>query len=150
MGQLTKEKIVKSITDKAVYGISSEFANDAVKDIEFTKCHKYSTYHYITIYEIIKKKVETLDNTNDKIAYINCLWVNYTSLSKHDVIDIILGILTGGFLGISFFDETNDMPYKILSILLIIAFTCIKTYVINTRKWDFYDKIFEHIKNDIT
>ena len=42
MGKLTKEKIVKSMVRKKAYDIKYDFATEAVKDIDFKKCHKYS------------------------------------------------------------------------------------------------------------
>ena len=149
MGKLTKEKIVKSMVRKKAYDIKYDFATEAVKDIDFKKCHKYSIYHYQTIYEIVKSKLNTLGDKNEKIAFLNCLWVNYTSLSKADIFDILISFLTGGFIGATFIGKTNDTIYNIAAIISVIIFLCFKIYVVTTRKWSFYDKIFEHLKSDI-
>lgn len=149
MGQLKKYEIVRSITDKEVYDIDYDFAAKATENIDFTQCHKYSMYHYKTIHAIIKSKLSTLSDKDDKIAYLNCLSVNYTSLSNADIFDVIISILTGGFIGVFFIDKSNDIIYKIAAIIFIIAFLCIKTYALTTRKWSFYDKLFEHLKSNV-
>ena len=149
MGKIQKEKIIKSVANKEIYDIDYDFAVKAAENIEFTQCHKYSVYHYKTLYSIVMEKLNTINDKNDKIAYLNCLCVNYTSLSKSDIFDVIISILTGSFIGASFLDESNDGIYKIAAIILIFAFLCLKIYVITTRKWDFYDKLFEHLKNNI-
>ena len=146
---LTKEEIIKKITNKEIYDIDYDFAVKAADNIKFTQCHRYSTYHYKTILAILKSKLATISDKDDKLAYLNCLSVNYTSLSNTDIFDVIISILTGGFIGVSFIDKSNDIIYKIAAIIFIIAFLCIKTYALTTRKWSFYDKLFEHLKNGI-
>ena len=149
MGKLKKEEIIKNISDKEIYDIDYDFAVKAAENIKFTQCHRYSTYHYKTILAIVKSKLATISDKDDKLAYLNCLSVNYSSLSKADVFDIVIGILSGSFIGVSFIDESNDIIYKIAVIIFIIAFLCLKIYVLTTRKWSFYDKLFEHLKNYI-
>ncbi len=144
---LTKEKIIEEISEKPIYDISNESATAAAKDINFTKCRKYSPIHYKTRYAIIKKKVETFDNDSDKIAYLNCLQTIYKSLSNYDFIDISLIFISGGCLGVSVFE--NNVLYKIISLIIFIALVSIKSYITSTRKWDFYNSIFEHIKDEI-
>ncbi len=149
MGKLKKDAIIRSITDKQIYDIKYELAVDAVKDISYTKCYRYSMYHYKTMYTIIKKKLDTFSNAEDKIAYLDCLRINYIALSKYDSLDVIASVFSGGFLGLSFFDKTNDVLYKTISIVSITVFICIKIYIMCTRKWDFYNNIIESLKNDI-
>jgi len=149
MGKLKKEEIIKNISAKEIYDVDYAFAVKAAENIKFTQCHRYSTYHYKTILAIVKSKLATIREKDDKLAYLNCLSVNYASLSKADIFDVIIGILSGSFIGASFIDESNDIIYKIVAIIFIIAFLCLKIYVLTTRKWSFYDKLFEHLKNDI-
>lgn len=146
---LTKEEIIKNITKKEIYDVDYDFAVKAAENIKFTRCHKYSTYHYKTILAIIKSKLATISDKDDKLAYLNCLSVNYSSLSKTDIFDVIIGILSGSFIGVSFIDKSNDIFYKVAVITFIIVFLCLKIYALTTRKWSFYDKLFEHLKNDI-
>ena len=83
---------------------------------------------------------------NDRKTLLNDI---ENCLAEADIFDVIIGILSGSFIGASFIDESNDIIYKIAAIIFIIAFLCLKIYVLTTRKWSFYDKLFEHLKNDI-
>lgn len=149
MKSLKKYKIIKNLTDKKIYDIKYEFAVEATKDIVFDRCYKYSAYHYKTIYTILKHKLDTITDKDEKIAYINCLSVNYSSLGKTDVYDILISFLLGDFLGISIIKDSEGLLTKMLVVLFTIAFWLIKSYAATTKKWEFYSDIFNHLKNKI-
>lgn len=149
MKELTKEMIIKGISDKVIYDIDYDFAVRAAENIKFTRCHEYSTYHYKTILAIIKSKLATISDNDEKLAYINCLSVNYSSLSRTGDLKEIIAILSGGS-ALSFFTNVpNGAISKIIIIILPIVLLFVEIYISTTRKWSFYDKIFEHLKSNI-
>lgn len=147
--ELTKEKIVRYITDKEIYDIDYNSAVKAVENIKFTKCYKYSEYHYKTIFAILKSKLDMMSDKDDKIAYLNCLRVNYTALSKPEVFAVIIGILTGDVVKVAFLEKSNDVICNLAIIILVIAFSCLTAYALTSRKWSFFDKLLEHLKDNI-
>ena len=149
MKKFKKDDIIKDISDKEIYDIDYYFALKAAENINFTQCNKYSTYHYKTILVILRSKLETMSNKDDKLAYLNCLSVNYASLSITDAFDIFIGLLSGSCIGVSFFSVPGEIISKVLAIILIVFFLILKVYVLTTRKWSFYENIIEQLKNEI-
>lgn len=149
MKKLKKDDIIKDISDKEIYDIDYYFALKAAENINFTQCNKYSIYHYKTILVILRSKLETMSNKDDKLAYLNCLSVNYASLSITDAFDIFIGLLSGSCIGVSFFSVSGEIISKVLAIILIVFFLILKVYVLTTSKWSFYENIIEQLKNEI-
>ena len=151
MGKLTKDTVVRYIVDrKKIWDIDSNLANQAVQNINDGEFEKFSTMHYNCIYLIIKNKLAEIEDPAQRMAYINCLIMNYNDMQDNTNINIITGIFSEGLLGISLFDISNDMWIKAVIMLLIGVFTVFNIVSALTRRWKFYQMILTQVKSEIT
>lgn len=150
MKYISKNEIIELLViNKDNWDIDEPFASDSLKDLNFTLCRKYGSLHYKTIYTLLMKKLDTFSNKLDKLAYLDCLIMNYKSLQNNDDIDLLISILSGSFLGVSFLDTAVDMWLKIGSLLMILYLVIAKTFTINNKKWKFYVMILEQLKSEL-
>lgn len=146
MLKVTKNKIKKEMSKKKYYNLNLEELND---DVKF---ERYSMEHYKIVYTILKKKIDTITEKEDKIAYLNSLKINQKALMDTDGFDIIIGILSGGAFGASLSELINKTISGVVFLifaLIIFALIGFKLYIKITRKWDFNNRIFEQLENDI-
>lgn len=156
MFKLTKCKIIEKIAENKAYDIDREFAAEATKNIECGPCARYSRHHYEMVYVILRRKLETMSDKDEKIAYLNCLVASNRYLSRTDDLKAILSLITGvigGGATVSFFENEN-LSTKPIWVVLIAVLLCIILGIIcrwaqNTRRWDFKDKIYAHLKSTI-
>lgn len=150
MKKIKKESIVKDfINHQAIWDIDLAFSTNALKNHDFTECKIYSYAHYKCVYLLLKAKISSLKEKEDKIAYLDCLIMNYNTLQSNDEVDLLVGVLSGSFLGISFLDITNDILFKAFSMLMLLFFAGIKIFTLTNQKWKFYIMILQQLKSEI-
>ena len=143
---ITKERIINSITDKeAIFDIKKEDAEKAISEMSFNSCKIYRTYHYSSIYRILKNKLEQISDILDKESYLNCLLMNYTDLQNTSFIDILLSLLTGGILGSSLLDITTKVTLGLLWLFLLVM----KMLIITNRRYQFLCLIIQQLKEEL-
>lgn len=151
MGKLTKDTVVRYIVDrKKIWDIDSNLANQAVQNINEGEFEKFSTMHYNCIYLIIKSKLAEIEYPAQRIAYIDCLIMNYNDMQDNKSINIITGIFSEGLLGVSLFDISNDIWIKAVAMLLIGVFTVFNIVSTLTCRWKFYQMILTQVKREMT
>lgn len=107
--KITKHDVINYFLKKHKIGdINEKLAVDATHSIPLKKFYPYSMMHYQTAYLIIKSKLETLPTNTTKIAYIDCLILNFETLPSDNLDQII-----------NFLD--NSMPAALFGISLISA-----------------------------
>lgn len=149
----TKEQIVNDMSTKRCWDIKKGLAIEATKDISSGRFLIYSTMHYVTIYRIIKAKLTKIKDPIQKVAYIDCLSMNYLDMGSERInagLDIASGVLSGTILGLSITDlnlSSLEFAYTLLIILLIQA---LKAINLSSRKWNFYQLILHQIKDELT
>ncbi len=150
MSKLTKSDVIKYIVNrKKIWDIDSELANQAVQNIYDGEFEKFSTMHYNCIYLIIKSKLDKIEDPSQRIAYIDCLIMNYNDMQDNKGINIITGIFSEGLLGFSLFDISNDIWIKLVAMFLIGVFTVFNIISALTRRWGFYQVVLSQIKNEM-
>ena len=150
MGRLTKDTVVKYIVErKKIWDIDSNLANQAVQNINDGEFEKFSTMHYNCIYLIIKSKLVKIEDPLKRIAYIDCLIMNYSDMQDNNGINIVTGIFSEGILGVSFFDVNNDIWLKVITMFLIGVFTILNIVSAFTRRWKFYQMILSQVKSEM-
>lgn len=150
MGQLTKDTVVRYIVDrKKIWDIDKTLANQAVQNFNDGEFEKFSTMHYNCIYLIIKSKLAEIEDPAQRIAYIDCLIMNYNDMQDNKGINIITGIFSEGLLGVSLFDISNDTWIKVVAMLLIGVFTTFNIVTALTRRWKFYQMILTQVKSEM-
>lgn len=151
MSKLTKIDVIKYIVNrKKIWDIDSNLANQAVQNINDGEFEKFSTMHYNCIHLIIKSKLAEIEDPSQRIAYIDCLIMNYNDMQDNKSINIITGIFSEGLLGVSLFDISNDIWIKVVIMLLIGVFTVFNIVSALTRRWKFYQIILTQVKSEIT
>lgn len=150
MSKLTKSDVIKYIVNrKKIWDIDSELANQAVQNIYDGEFEKFSTMHYNCIYLIIKSKLDKIEDPSQRIAYIDCLIMNYNDMQDNKSINIITGIFSEGLLGVSLLDISDDTWIKVVAMLLIGVFTVFNIVSALTRRWKFYQMILAEIKSEM-
>ena len=153
MGNISKKEIIEDICDKKHWDIKEPDAVIAVKDISDGKCKKYSTMHYKMVYCIIKAKVEQIKDPIEKIAYIDCLIMNYADLGSdkyNKILDIASAFVSGSYLGISILKDIKDLETIATTAALLFIFQLLKAINLMFRRWNFYQIILKQLKSDIT
>ena len=152
MNNITKKDILEDIYNKKHWDIKEADAINAVKDISDGKCKKYSTIHYKIVYCIIKAKLEQINDPIEKIAYIDCLAMNYADLGSdriNKVLDIVSVIASGSYLGISVIKDIKDLETIVITALFLFVFQLLKAINLLFRKWNFYQIILKQIRSEL-
>ena len=152
MGKIQKSQIITDICNKRVWDINEANAKDATKNISDKVFRKYSVMHYKTVYCIIRNRVDMIEDTIDKIAYIDCLAMNYADMDfgkYNTILDVVCGFMSGSLLGLSITDTINDRLGLLIAFLSIIVLQSIKVINIIIRKWNFYQMILARIKEEL-
>lgn len=124
-------------------------ANKAVKELHYNNTPMYSTGHYMVIYTILCEKLKTLPNRSYKIAYIDCLIMNYTNLQSPEVFDLLISIISGSSLGISFFNLPSTILFKGFSFITLLFSIGVKLFLLTHKKYAFYLMILKELKNTL-
>lgn len=152
MKNINKKDIIKDICNKKHWDIREIDATSAIKHIADRKCKKYSTMHYKMVYRIIEAKVEQIEDPIEKIAYIDCLIMNYADLGSdkyNKILDIASALSSGSYLGISIFKDIKDLETIAITVVLLFIFQLLKAINLMFRKWNFYQMILKQLKSDI-
>ncbi len=151
--KITKEQIIEYIVKlKGIYDIDYDFAVKAAENIHFTSCNKYSYYHYKTMYTILKSKIDTLSEKEDKLAFLNCLLINNKTLSDTKAFEIAISLSTLCFLSSGLVGALTNHLDRFLNLicnLVILSLYCIELYCCSTKKWKFEKSIYEQLKNEL-
>lgn len=154
MSSITKESIIQYIVDRRnIWDIDKALAVNATKDIPSSNIKKYSAMHYKTVYLIIKAKLDTIRDPVIKIAYLDCLDMNYGDLGSEKTnaaIDIAGYLLSGGYLGESFITQEQDIVTLISTAIILLVFQAIKAINLSTRRWNFYQMVIKQLKSEIS
>lgn len=153
MRKMTKFDVINDMTKKTCWDMKRELAIDATQDIEGGNFYIYSAMHYKTVYNIIKAKLQTLDDPILKIGYIDCLIMNYTDLGSEKVntaLDIASGLASGSILGFSLKDMSLGSKEVVLTALVLFAIQAIKACNLLFRKWNFYISVLQRIKDELS
>lgn len=153
MRKMTKFDVINDMTKKTCWDIKQELATDATQDIECGNFYIYSAMHYKTVYNIIKAKLQTLDDPILKIGYIDCLIMNYTDLGSEKVntaLDVASGLASGSILGFSLKDMALDSKEVVLTALVLFVIQAIKACNLLFRKWNFYISVLQQIKDELS
>lgn len=153
MRKMTKFDVINDMTKKTCWDIKQELATDATQDIECGNFYIYSAMHYKTVYNIIKAKLQTLDDPILKIGYIDCLIMNYTDLGSEKVntaLDVASGLASGSILGFSLKDMALDSKEVVLTALVLFVIQAIEACNLLFRKWNFYISVLQQIKDELS
>lgn len=153
MRKMTKFDVIDDMTKKTCWDINQELATDATQDISCGNFYIYSAMHYKTVYNIIKGKLQTLDDPMLKIGYIDCLIMNYTDLGSEKIntaLDIASGLASGSILGFSLKDLALDSKEVVLTALVLFVIQAIKASNLLFRKWNFYISVLQRIKDELS
>ena len=153
MRKMTKFDVINDMTKKTCWDIKQELATDATQDMECGNFYIYSAMHYKTVYNIIKAKLQTLDDPILKIGYIDCLIMNYTDLGSEKVntaLDVASGLASGTILGFSLKDMALDSKEVVLTALVLFVIQAIKACNLLFRKWNFYISVLQQIKDELS
>lgn len=148
MSIITRREILAGIANRKSFEVNYDFAKEAVKQLDFDDCERYSKDHYLMIYTILSEKINTLKDVDEKLAYINSLTDTWRFISDTGFIDAVVGILNGSIFGVAILDEKNNGLLAFLSIVTIILLL-IKAYAKYCKRYIFYFTIFEHLKSNI-
>lgn len=151
--KITKEQIIEYIVKlKGIYDIDYDFAVKAAENIHFTSCNKYSYYHYKTMYAVLKSKIDTLSEKEDKLAFLNCLLINNQTISDPKAFEIAIGFFTLGFVNsnisknlINSLDSFSICIWVLVAVILYFF----QLYCATAVKWKFEKSIYEQLKNEL-
>ena len=139
MSSVTKESIIQYIVDRRnIWDIDKALAVNATTDIPSSSIKKYSAIHYQTVYLIIKAKLDTIKDPITKIAYLDCLDMNYGDLGSekaNSAIDIAGYILSGGYLGVSLISKEQDIVTLVSTAIILLTFQAIKAIGGVSTRW---------------
>lgn len=153
MKHITKKEIIDDVSSKRCWDISKDFAHKATKDIPTKPFLIFSIMHYTTIYSIIKAKLEDINDSVQRIAYLDCLSMNYMDKGSERInaaLDIATGVLSGGVLGFSISDLSYSSLELACTLLMILVFQAIKAINLSFRKWDFYQMVLSQLKSELS
>lgn len=144
-----KLEILKNLSNNPYSDIDLKTAILSTQDFKLDRVKKYSMDHYRLIYIVLEKKLETMTTKLEQNAYIECLEINYKALENDKFIQYILTVLVSekaiGFI----FDLSNNIHFKIIFFIIYLILFCQLIYKSSTRKWLFYSKIFNQLKEKI-
>lgn len=109
------------------------------------KIKKFGMEHYMLMYELINNKIKKFSK-EEKKAYIDCIKLNYKSLSNKKSVFIAINFYLFLF-NLSF--SILESWIKLLFLTIIILLGCIYVYVCVTPKYKFYIKILDNIMDEI-
>lgn len=150
MKQIAQNDIIQEILKYPhIWDISNDFAKNSLSHFQFDKCLIYSYGHYKCIYTLLSDKLKTLPSKTDKLAYLDCIIMNYKLLQNNDSLDLAISLISGSFIGVSFLDISNDIILKSISLIFLVFLTISKISTLTNTKWKFYTLILEQLKADI-
>lgn len=148
MSIITRREILAGIANRKSFEVNYDFAKEAVKQLDFDDCERYSKDHYLMIYTILSEKINTLKDVDEKLAYINSLTDTWRFISDTGFIDTVIGIINGLALAASHLD-VNKEALLAASTIITIVLSLIRTYAKHVKRYSFYFAIFEHLKTNI-
>ena len=137
-----------------IWDINMKLAMEATKDIPSSDFLRFSTRHFEIVYCIIKAKLDTITDPLEKLAYLECLDMNYGNMHSERISDAlgILGeTLTGAAFGVSVFvDAYGGSVYtRALLLVAILLFQGVRVFTLTTHTCQFYQRVIRAVKNDL-